>query len=264
MNKTHILRIASILTFILSTTFCSSGDKKEETPPSPPPQQETTTTPPPTNTTEEIDAKKAKEDASTRKDTDVAVVEEPKKFGSGESETEPPATPSLNYGELFDELSAKIKEIRYPDGETIEGFEYKRWDIPNQKDFINWLKTSASVIRDVLEKLPESVKLEIIGHADTTGPETREGNKLGNIYYSKKRADEVKKYIIKVFKSEKVNVKNLDTRIITKGVGSSEPIPGIEGTSPKNRRVTFNIIDLAPPSSGGKSGEADSDLDSTK
>lgn len=256
MNKIRIFRIVFVLTLVLSTTFCSSGDKKEETPP---PQD--TTTP---STTEDFDAKKAKEnDASSRKDTDVAVVEDDSKsFGSGESET--PSEP-LGYGELFEELSAKIKDIRYPDGETIEGFEYKRWDIPNQKDFINWLKTSASILRDVLEKLPENVKLEIIGHADTTGPETREGNKLGNIYYSKKRADEVKKYIIKVFKSEKVNVKNLDSRIVTKGVGSSEPIPGIEGTSPKNRRVTFNIIDTsAPTESEGKSGEADSDLDSTK
>lgn len=238
-------------------TFCSSAEKKEEAP-----AKDTEAT-----KTEDFDAKKAKEDASstTRKDSEVSVVTPSKGAGSGESEQV--ETPVAGYGELFEELSAKLKEIRYPDGQTIEGFEYKRWDIPNQKDFINWLKTSASVIKDVLEKLPESIKLEIVGHADTSGPETREGNKLGNIYYSKKRAEEVKKYIVKVFKSEKVNVKNLESRILTKGVGSSEPIPGIEGTSAKNRRVTFNLVDSAAPSpssSEGKSGEADSELDSTK
>ncbi len=258
MNKGYIFKTIYIAVFVLSMTFCSSGDKKDDTP--------TTDTPSP-STTADFDAKQAKEGISARKETDVVVVEEGKSFGSGESETTTPTEMStLNYGELFEELSAKIKEIRYPDGETIEGFEYKRWDIPNQKDFINWLKTTASVLRDVLEKLPENVKLEIIGHADTTGPETREGSKLGNIYYSKKRAEEVKKYIVKVMKSEKVKVKDLDARIVTKGVGSSEPIPGIEGNSPKNRRVTFNIIDTSAPSSEpeGKSGEAESDLDSTK
>jgi len=33
-----------------------------------------------------------------------------------------------------------------------------------------------------------------------------------------------------------------------KGMGSADPIPGVEGTSAKNRRVTFKLVDSSATS----------------
>jgi outer membrane protein OmpA-like peptidoglycan-associated protein len=241
MNKYSILRIVLAGLLVLTSTFCSSPDKKD--------------------TTEETPAPNT-DQPSPAKDTKVTDADAQKEKMRGSENT---VEPSVGYGELLDELSAKLREVRYPDGETIEGFEYKKWDIPNRKDFQTWLKGSAAVIQEVLEKLPATVKLEIVGHADATGPENREGDKLGNIYYSKKRAEEVKKFVVKVFKDDNSKIKDLEDRIITRGAGSSEPVPGIEGTSAKNRRVTFQLVDKGnglKPSPGAS--ESDTDIDSTK
>ena len=135
---------------------------------------------------------------------------------------------------LVREMKEKFKNVRYPDGNTIEGFEYKKWEIPNRQDFVKWIKASGNIIKESLDRFPDTIKLEISGHADTSGPEEKEGNKLGNLYYSKKRAETVKSSLVKLGFPE--------SRISAKGLGSSDPIPGIEGTSAKNRRVTFKLI----------------------
>jgi hypothetical protein len=141
---------------------------------------------------------------------------------------------------MVKEMNEKLKNVRYPDGNTIEGFEYKKWEIPNRQDFVKWIKASGNLIKEALDKLPESVRLEIAGHADTSGPEEKEGNKLGNLYYSKKRAESVKNSLAKLGFPEK--------RMNAKGMGSADPIPGVEGTSAKNRRVTFKLVDSSATS----------------
>ncbi|MCB1142548.1 MAG: OmpA family protein [Leptospiraceae bacterium] len=135
---------------------------------------------------------------------------------------------------MIQELNEKLRDVRYPDGNTIEGFEYKKWEIPNRKDFEKWVKVSGSLIKDALSKLPENINLEITGHADATGPEEKEGSKLGNIFYSQKRAESVKNSLVKLGFPE--------DRMLTKGAGSSMPIPDVEAESPKNRRVTFKLV----------------------
>jgi outer membrane protein OmpA-like peptidoglycan-associated protein len=138
------------------------------------------------------------------------------------------------------EMNEKLKNVRYPDGNTIEGFEYKKWEIPNRQDFVKWIKASGNVLKEALDSLPESIRLEIAGHADTSGPEEKEGNRLGNLYYSKKRAESVRNSLVKLGFPEK--------RMAVKGLGSSDPIPGVEGTSAKNRRVTFKLVDASSTS----------------
>ncbi len=245
MNKYFVLRIVLVGLLVLSSTYCSSPDKKDTSEPS----KETSET-----ATQEEPIK----DVDARSEKMGDLTEQPQQPLSQAEE------PVVGYGELLGELSNKIKELRYPDGESIEGFEYKKWEIPNRKDFQDWLNGPASAIIDILEKLPPSIKLEIIGHADSTGPEEKEGNKLGNIYYSKKRAEEVKKLIVKLLSSEKLKTKELDERILTRGAGSSELIPGIEGTSAKQRRVTFNILNQSEEELKPSPGASESDLDSTK
>lgn len=246
MNKYLVLRIVLVGLIVLSSAYCSSPDKKD--------------------TSESKDGSEVAAKQEPIKDIDArsekmrSIEEQPKSEEQPLSQTEEP----LGYGELLDELSNKIKELRYPDGENIEGFEYKKWEIPNRKDFQNWLKGPASAIKDILEKLPASIKLEIVGHADSTGPEEKEGNKLGNIYYSQKRAEEVKKLIIKLLSSEKLKASNLNERILTRGAGSSELIPGVEGTSAKQRRVTFNILNQSEEELKPSPGASESDINSTK
>jgi outer membrane protein OmpA-like peptidoglycan-associated protein len=246
MNKYLVLRIVLVGLIVLSSAYCSSPDKKD--------------------TSESKDGSEVAAKQEPIKDIDArsekmrSIEEQPKSEEQPLSQTEE----LLGYGELLDELSNKIKELRYPDGENIEGFEYKKWEIPNRKDFQNWLKGPASAIKDILEKLPASIKLEIVGHADSTGPEEKEGNKLGNIYYSQKRAEEVKKLIVKLLSSEKLKASNLNERILTRGAGSSELIPGIEGTSAKQRRVTFNILNQSEKELKPSPGASESDINSTK
>jgi len=260
MNKYLVLRIVLVGLIVLSSAYCSSPDKKD--------------------TSESKDGSEVAAKQEPIKDIDArsekmrSIEEQPKSEEQPLSQTEEPLSQTeeplsqtkepLGYGELLDELSNKIKELRYPDGENIEGFEYKKWEIPNRKDFQNWLKGPASAIKDILEKLPASIKLEIVGHADSTGPEEKEGNKLGNIYYSQKRAEEVKKLIVKLLSSEKLKASNLNERILTRGAGSSELIPGIEGTSAKQRRVTFNILNQSEEELKPSPGASESDINSTK
>jgi len=134
-----------------------------------------------------------------------------------------------------EEVNEKLKDFRYPDGTKNPGFGYKQANI-DKNDFSAWAKSNAGVIKEALEKLPLEYALEITGHSDSTGPENPEGKKKGNIFYSEERASAVKKALVK----QGVPAK----RIKIKGAGSSKPIPGIDGSDPKNRRVTFQIVKI--------------------
>ncbi|MBE7410481.1 MAG: OmpA family protein [Leptospiraceae bacterium] len=134
-----------------------------------------------------------------------------------------------------EEFNEKLKDFRYPDGVKNPGFGYKQANI-GKSDFSQWAKSNAGVIKEALSKLPPEYALEITGHSDSVGPENPEGKKKGNIFYSEERAIAVKNALVK----EGVPAK----KIRTKGAGSSNPVPGIDGADPKNRRVTFQIVKI--------------------
>ncbi len=205
MAKNSILPFALACLFLFGLANCNPADKKD--------------TPPPKEDKVEPAVEKPKEDKPTE---------------------EPPVKTTerdlLDTGidALINQFNEKLKGVRYPDGSSIEGFEYKKWEIPNRKDFVKWVKVSGAIIKEAFEKLPEGVKLEITGHADTKGPEEKEGKRLGNIFYSTKRSESVRDSLVKLGFPEK--------RMMTRGAGSSETIPGVDGTSAKNRRVTFKLL----------------------
>ena len=212
MRSISNFRIILMGIIILSLAFCSN-DKKDSNP----------------NTN---DTSQSTNDSGNAPKSDRSLEGE----GDSGSEAKKPEIPTNidpNIA-LIREMNEKFKNVRYPDGNTIEGFEYKKWEIPNRQDFVKWIKASGNIIKESLDKFPESIKLEISGHADTSGPEEKEGNKLGNLYYSKKRAETVKNSLVKLGFPEK--------RMSFKGLGSSDPIPGVDGTSAKNRRVTFKLV----------------------
>ncbi len=212
MRSISNFRIILVGIIILSLAFCSN-DKKDSNP----------------NTN---DSSQSTNDSSNAPKSNRSLEGET----DSSSELKKPEIP-MNIDPniaLVREMNEKLKNVRYPDGNTIEGFEYKKWEIPNRQDFVKWIKASGNIIKESLDRFPDTIKLEISGHADTSGPEEKEGNKLGNLYYSKKRAETVKSSLVKLGFPE--------NRISAKGLGSSDPIPGIEGTSAKNRRVTFKLI----------------------
>ncbi|MCE9501477.1 MAG: OmpA family protein [Leptospira sp.] len=132
-----------------------------------------------------------------------------------------------------EEVNDKLKTYRYPNSPSKPGFDYKGAEV-GKEDFGTWAKANVSLIKESLDKLPADYSLEITGHTDSTGPENPEGKKKGNIYYSEKRASAVKDALVK--QGIPAN------RITVKGAGSSQPIPGIDGSDAKNRRVTFMVV----------------------
>ena len=133
----------------------------------------------------------------------------------------------------LEEVNKTLAEYRYPDGKKTRGFGYKKADV-NKTDFSSWASNNASFIKDALNKLPESYLLQVTGHTDSTGPEEPEGNKKGNLFYAKTRAEAVKDALVKNGIPA--------SRIVTVGVGSSQPVAGEKENDEINRRVTFKVI----------------------
>lgn len=226
MNRQFIKTVLVIGIVSTSLAFCSGNDKK--------------------NSPDPKDAKTA-EDTKT---TDRAAVEEPKDVKPvDDKDAKDSAKRALTNPaeDLFAQLNESLKSARYPDGESIQGFAYKKWEIPNKKDFVKWVKGAGAVLKKGLDELPAVYTLEIAGHTDTVGPETPEGAKKGNMFYSEQRAKEVKQALVKLGFPEK--------RIATKAMGSSNPIPGIPGESAQNRRVTFQFL-MSEPTADAKDSSA--------
>lgn len=75
------------------------------------------------------------------------------------------------------------------------------------------------------------------------------------MFYSEQRAKEVKQALVKIGFPE--------TRIVTKAMGSSNPIPGIDGESGQNRRVTFQFL-MGEAESTEKSDVPGAETDASK
>lgn len=114
----------------------------------------------------------------------------------------------------------------------VEGFDYKSSKVPSQK-WDKWAAVAASVVKGIVDSLPADHVLVIKGHTDARGPEKAKGNKPGNMTISADRAKAVEASLRKQgITSDK---------IVSKGVGSSEPIPGVDSKDPAQRRVSFEV-----------------------
>ncbi len=118
---------------------------------------------------------------------------------------------------------------KYP----INGFGYKDSVLPAQQ-WAKWAKVASPIVRDILEKVPNGYALEVRGHTCARGPEYAEGNKPGNMKISSDRA----KAVYNALGGQGIKSSKLTSR----GVGSSELIPGIDRGSERHRRVTFQIV----------------------
>lgn len=115
----------------------------------------------------------------------------------------------------------------------VGGFGYKSSKVSPQK-WDTWAKAAAPVVKGIIDKLPEGYVLQVTGHTDSSGPEEPVGNKPGNIKISNDRAMTV----FNSLKRQGITSPNMTY----KGVGSSEPIEGVDTRDPSQRRVTFKVV----------------------
>jgi len=115
----------------------------------------------------------------------------------------------------------------------VKGFAYKSSKVPSQR-WDRWAKSAAPVVKGIINKLPSGYVLQITGHTDARGPEQPEGNKPGNIKISENRA----KSVFQALKKNGIT----SPEMVYKGVGSSDPIDGVNERSASQRRVTFLVV----------------------
>jgi flagellar motor protein MotB len=143
--------------------------------------------------------------------------------GSKEVKQEPASLPG------FDLKLANQQLARIP----VDGFAYKSSEVPAQK-WDKWAETAAPVVKGIIDRLPANHVLQVTGHTDASGPENPQGAKPGNIKISTDRAKAVHAALRK---------KGITSEKLTyKGVGSSEPLEGVDSRSPEQRRVTFVVV----------------------
>lgn len=115
----------------------------------------------------------------------------------------------------------------------VSGFGYKSSAVPAQS-WDKWAVAAAPVIKGILDKMPEGYVLQVAGHTDGRGPEQPEGAKPGNLKISSDRA----KSVYDSLKRKGVT----SPKLTYKGVGSSEPLDGVDPNDDSQRRVTFSVI----------------------
>ncbi len=132
--------------------------------------------------------------------------------------------PSAAYADMQNEQLAKL---------PVTGFDYKSSAVPEQS-WDKWAKVAAPVVKGVIDKLPEGYVLQVTGHADSRGPETAYGAKPGNMKISTDRA----RAVYNSLKKQGIT----SPKMTYKGIGSSEPLSGVDSADPQQRRVTFKVV----------------------
>jgi outer membrane protein OmpA-like peptidoglycan-associated protein len=109
----------------------------------------------------------------------------------------------------------------------ISGFRYKSYNIDDVK---TELMKSENEIAEKLKEVKTFGSVQVIGHADKKGPEGPEGDKIGNLAWSQKRAESMVNYF--------VTKHGISRDIFTiKGMGSSQLKDASKPYDAKNRRV---------------------------
>jgi flagellar motor protein MotB len=115
----------------------------------------------------------------------------------------------------------------------IRGFGYKSSET-GMPEVQGNIKTVLSAVMPLIQKLPDTARVQIIGHADGSGPEDPTGDKPGNIAISRDRAEAVLDFIVKTYKVDRSRFE-----IVAKG--SSEPRNKANPRAAENRRVVIQF-----------------------
>ena len=115
----------------------------------------------------------------------------------------------------------------------IGGFAYKSSKLPS-REWDEWAKSAAPIVKAIIEKIPEGYTLQVTGHTDASGPEEPVGKKPGNLKISTDRA-------YTIFRALR-NAGIRSSKITYKGIGSDELLAEYEPRAAEQRRVTFKLI----------------------
>lgn len=132
-----------------------------------------------------------------------------------------------------EEKPLDVKKLKFT--KEIGQFDYNSSDI-NAPKVNATLKTIAAAIGEKIKAIPDTYQIEVIGHADASGPEEPTGDKKGNIALSEARAQAVVDFLV-----SELGVSSSKFKVI--GMGSKELKSSKSPKSPVNRRV---IIKFAP------------------
>ena len=135
---------------------------------------------------------------------------------------------------VLGEMLRKVSPIQFKSGSSTLDLSDPNFKIGDY-NVDQFMKTVAiPALAEVINQLPISKKIAVIGNASQTGSEAASGNFVGNIELSKQRAQAVVAYL-------KKNSKLDETRFVVVSKGSSNPLSGVDGKDDKNCRVNFDI-----------------------
>jgi len=148
--------------------------------------------------------------------------------GGADKKDEKPAVESkIDWSAWVKTSNTKLQEF------PVAGFDYKSASVAPRK-WEDWAKKAAPIVKEILNKVPDGHVLQVTGHTDARGPEEPVGKKPGNIKISTDRAKTVYNALAK---------EGIDSPKLTyKGVGSSDPVEGIDSKDERQRRVTFEVV----------------------
>ncbi|MBW7857637.1 MAG: OmpA family protein [Leptonema sp. (in: Bacteria)] len=136
----------------------------------------------------------------------------------------------------FDMVNMALSQLSYSPNDN-KGWDYKATGVP-AADFQKWATKNKSTNENAQNEIGDGYVLQVTGHTDSTGPRDRQADgRLGNLYYSKARADSV----VAAFRNAGIPV----TKIKAAGVADDELLSGLDSKDQKNRRVTFKIVPKA-------------------
>ncbi len=133
----------------------------------------------------------------------------------------------------IDQVNSALKDLSYsPYG---KGFDYKSTSVP-AADFNSWFTKFSPQINQAVSAIGTGFVLQVTGHTCSRGPRDAvpSESKLGNMHYSKARAQSVYDALVK----SGINGQNMSVV----GIADDETLPGIDSKDQKNRRVTFKIV----------------------
>lgn len=160
-------------------------------------------------------------DEATRADIARAVAAVP---GVGGVSWEDGTARASNSGETFIPLRCQEDVVALLRARTIRFEEGSATIDAASQDLVDEV---AAALRPCLGSI-----IAITGHTDTSGPEP------GNLALSRERANAVLSALVQ----RGIPADGLRAR----GVGSAEPVPGLDSGDPANRRIEFSVIATVP------------------
>lgn len=141
--------------------------------------------------------------------------------------TEVQQTPTIGSDAIVATQNKQLAKV------PVDGFAVNSSNVPSQK-WDSWAKIAAPVVKGIIDNLPQGYVLQITGHTDSTGTEDASTGFIGNKSLSDQRAQSV----LNSLKKQGIT----SSKLVAKGVGSSESLDGVKAEDDSQRRVSFKVV----------------------